>query len=195
MDHSHPFTTSAQEPALRFFLARGKVGMPDCDACVRTAAGMALLLGAPPLVARALSRLGAREHQHRLERWWARRVLRYLDVRLDLDGLELVDPGASYVVTPLHEGFADAPALLHLPLPLRFVVRDELLGWPLLGPYLRGTRQIAIRPEQGARLPRAAAPVGRGRVAGREHRGVSPGDDPGDRDRLHGRGVRPGSRA
>ncbi len=60
-------------------------------------------------------------------------------IEIDVAGLELVDPAEQYVVAPLHEGFADALALLHLPLGLRFVARDELFDWSTLGRYLVAT--------------------------------------------------------
>ena len=63
--------------------------------------------------------------------------------------------------SPLHEAFVDGPALLHLPLRLRFVVREELLGYRVLGPMLRLARQIALCPERGVegyrRMLRGAA--------------------------------------
>jgi 1-acyl-sn-glycerol-3-phosphate acyltransferase len=62
-------------------------------------------------------------------------------------GLENVDPNVQYVIAPLHEGFADPLLLAHLPLDLRFVVRDELFEWKWLGRGLRVTDQIMVKPE------------------------------------------------
>ena len=64
-----------------------------------------------------------------------------------LQGLEKVDPDCQYLVAPLHEGFADALLLAHLPLDMRFVVRDELFEWKWLGAGLRATNQIKLKPE------------------------------------------------
>ena len=64
-----------------------------------------------------------------------------------IQGLENVDPNDQYVIAPLHEGFADALLLAHLPLDLRFVVRDELFEWKWLGKGLRVTDQIMVKPE------------------------------------------------
>ncbi len=139
----------AQEAVLRYFLARRMIGGPTLGHFARTAAGIGLWLLGPPVVARFLARRGARGALHAVERWWARRMIRHLRIRLDISGLEQIDPHTSYVVTPLHEGFADVPALLHLPLDLRFVVRDELFTWQLLGSYLRDTGQICVVPERG----------------------------------------------
>ena len=143
--------SAENEPELRYFLAGGKIGVPDFGSYARTAVGAALWMGPPLLLARLLSLAGARAALHGLTRWWARRVTRHLCVRLDLAGLEQINPAETYVVAPLHEGFADVLALLHLPLKLRFATRDELFGWRLLGPYLRDTGQINVSPERGSR--------------------------------------------
>ncbi|WP_170131049.1 lysophospholipid acyltransferase family protein [Deinococcus yavapaiensis] len=91
---------------------------------------------------------------HALLRGGSKALLRHLGVRLDVHGAEHIARGQRYVVVSLHEGLVDVPALLHLPLPLRFVARDELFGWPLLGAALKRTKQIEVRPEDGARAYR-----------------------------------------
>ena len=150
-----------ERPATRYLLLGGKVGVPTPGLYLRTLLGAALWLGALPLAGRLLARLGARRAVQSLQRRWAVGVARHLRLRLTIEGLEHLDPGEAYVVAPLHEGCADPLALLHLPLKLRFAVRDEFLAWRLLGPYLRDTGQLAIRPEDGVgsyRALRRAAP-------------------------------------
>ncbi|MDQ3513138.1 MAG: 1-acyl-sn-glycerol-3-phosphate acyltransferase [Chloroflexota bacterium] len=156
-----------EEPPVRFTLAGGRIGVTGRREYGRAAVDIALWLGVAPLAARLLARAGARRGAMRVQRWWAGRMVRTLGIRIDWEGLERIDPGEAYIVTPLHEGFADVLALLRLPLPPRFVGRDELAGWPVLGPYLRDTGQVIIRPEAGVsayrRLAREArAVVGRG---------------------------------
>jgi 1-acyl-sn-glycerol-3-phosphate acyltransferase len=112
---------------------------------------MALWLGAPPLVAACLASVNARSAMHGVARWWARGVVRRLGVQLEIAGLEHIAPGARYVVAPLHEGFADVLALLHLPLHLRFAARDELFAWRFLGRYLCAAGHLRVSPEQGSR--------------------------------------------
>lgn len=80
-------------------------------------------------------------------RLWARIVRRSLGMIERIRGLENVDPNVQYVIAPLHEGFADPLLLAHLPLDLRFVVRDELFEWKWLGRGLRVTDQIMVKPE------------------------------------------------
>lgn len=135
--------------AIRHQLANGKIGVASRREYVRTLVGMALWLGLCPPLGRLAGHLGWRGVLHTLQRWWAASLRRYLRVNLDLAGLEHLDRHETYVVTSLHEGFADTLALLHLPLKLRFVVRDELVTWRLLGPYLRDTGQVVIYPERG----------------------------------------------
>lgn len=130
---------------------------------LRAVLGIGLWLGAPLLLARALGRSGHTSCQHAVERWWAHGLLRHLGVRLDVAGREHIRPGQAYIVTPLHESFADALALLHLPLDLRFAARDELFGWRYVGGVLRDTGQVELCPEDGMlsylRLRRAGPPI------------------------------------
>ena len=128
----------------------------------------AFWLGMTPLGLRLLGWTGALRTLHRAEHVWARGVARALRLELTLEGLENIEPGQVYVVTPLHEGLGDVVALLHLPLPLRFAVRDEFLSWHLLGSALRDTHQVFIRPERGALSYRQLLRAGRQVFAERE---------------------------
>ena len=128
----------------------GAVALPDRRTYRRAVVGVGLWLGAPLLLARLLGVAVNLGPLHALERWWARGVSRHLAIQLDVSGLEHIDPTEPYIVTPLHEGFADVLALLQLPLDLRFVARDELFEWPYFGGLLRDTGQVKICPEQGA---------------------------------------------
>lgn len=58
------------------------------------------------------------------ERDWASQTIAALDIGFDVIGLHHIDTAASYVVTALHEGFADVLALLRFPLDLSWVIRD-----------------------------------------------------------------------
>ena len=133
----------------RYCLPGGMIELADGRQYRRTLLGAPVWLGLLPLLGRGLARLGRRRAQHALERWWACTLRRFLGVRLEIDGLEHICRSEAYIVVPLHEGLADVLALLHLPLDLRFVVRDELFGWRWLGGYLRDTGQIEVSPERG----------------------------------------------
>lgn len=114
---------------------------------MRVELGSRLLIGLGSFVFSLLGTLRMRRLIHGAERLWARLVVRLLRIRLDMDGREHIDPGQTYVVVSLHEGFADAVALLHLGMPMRFLVRDELFGWRALGRYLAATGQIEVEEE------------------------------------------------
>lgn len=109
------------------------------------------MLGRPLLwwSLRAASRLPAHltpAQRQRVQRRLADRFLRHLDVRLQVRGAEHIGAGP-YLVAPLHEGIADVLCLLRLPLPLRFVARREIFGWPAIGPALEGLGHVSINPE------------------------------------------------
>ena len=113
-----------------------------------------ILLGPARLVLTLAALLPGRGHCRAAERWWARLAGRLLSLRIDISGLEHIEPGERYVVASLHEGFADSLALLRLPLSLTAVARDELATFPVLGPQLARGRHLLVRPErplQGAR--------------------------------------------
>lgn len=137
------------EPAVRYHLFDKRIGVTSRALALRLWISAVGWIGAVPQVARVLGRLGAWRAQAYVQRWWARGLTSTLQIDLDIAGLEHIDRRETYIVTPLHEGFADALALLQLPLQLRFVVRDELADWRHLGPYLRDTEQIIINPENG----------------------------------------------
>ncbi len=110
-----------------------------------------------------------------LQRRTAVALFEHLQVELKIEGLpNLPRAGRSHLVIALHEGMADGLALSLLGLPLRFVARDEVLGWPTIGPALTRMRHIGVTPEHGAsayrQLLREAAAV---RASG-EHLGMFP---------------------
>ncbi|MDE2932699.1 MAG: lysophospholipid acyltransferase family protein [Chloroflexota bacterium] len=107
-----------------------------------------ILLGPARLVLMLASLLPERGHCRAAERWWARLAASLIGLRIDISGLEHIDPGEQYVVASLHEGFADGLALLHLPLSLTAVARDELATFPVLGAQLAQGRHLLVRPER-----------------------------------------------
>ncbi len=103
---------------------------------------------ATALPERGPARIRGRPACRAVERWWARLAARLIGLRVHVSGLEHIAPDERYVVVSLHEGFADGLALLHLPLSLTAVARDELASFPLLGGQLTQGRHIFVRPER-----------------------------------------------
>lgn len=137
------------ESPSRYSLPGGCVMVHDVGSYARVLMSSAMWMVAVPLIARAMARMGANRALARVQQWWGRGVLRALRVHLSIEGIEHIDSNEAYVIVPLHEGFVDAPALLQLPLDLRFVIRDELLDYRMIGSMLRTTRHIAVCPERG----------------------------------------------
>lgn len=81
----------------------------------------------------------------RIARSWARTVLWAGGVRLTVIGKENVDPSASYVVVSNHQSTFDIMAhFIALPLPIRFLAKEELFRVPLLGWALRRLHMVPV---------------------------------------------------
>lgn len=111
---------------------------------LRSRAASLMLASFSLKAATALHPALGRSANHRLARTWAKVVTKALDIDLTITGTGHVDARRQYLVMPLHEGFIDIPTLLHLPLDLRFTVREELFSLPHVGPYMAASRQISI---------------------------------------------------
>ncbi|MFB9990810.1 lysophospholipid acyltransferase family protein [Deinococcus oregonensis] len=77
------------------------------------------------------------------------RLARHLRMQVQVSGLTHIQ-SEPYLVLALHEGIADVLALLHLPLPLRFVARDEIFRWAGVGKAITTLGHVSITPESGA---------------------------------------------
>ena len=153
-------TTAERAPRT---LLGGSLSVASTREWVRAWLATLILLGPARLVLqlaallpeRAPARFRGRAACRAAERWWARLAAQLLGLRVDISGLEHIDLDERYVVASLHEGFADGVALLHLPLSLIAVARDELATFPFLGSQLRRGRHLLVRPEQPLQSARA----------------------------------------
>jgi 1-acyl-sn-glycerol-3-phosphate acyltransferase len=107
------------------------------------------------------ARAGSREDLHLAERKWGRATAAALDLTIEMTGLEHVDTGRSYIVLPLHEGFADLLAIQRLPLPMMYAAAEELFEWEHLGPYLHASNQPCISRTNGPGAYRAILRAGK----------------------------------
>jgi 1-acyl-sn-glycerol-3-phosphate acyltransferase len=84
----------------------------------------------------------------RLVRWWASVWLHAAGARVSVDGLEHVDPGASYVVVSNHQSSLDPIVYLRvLPLSLRALATRELFRITVLGRVMRMIGMIEVNRE------------------------------------------------
>lgn len=81
----------------------------------------------------------------RMQRGWARSLLRVSGVPVTVHGAEHIVPDAAQVLAANHTSFFDILALLgHLPVDAKFVAKKELFGIPLFGQAIKATGQIRI---------------------------------------------------
>lgn len=91
--------------------------------------------------------------QIRVARAWARTLLAVSGVRVHVEGLDRIDPSASYVFVSNHLSYMDTPvALAHVPAQFRFLAKRGLFRIPFLGTHLSRAGHIPVPRED----PRAA---------------------------------------
>ena len=79
-------------------------------------------------------------------RCWAPGLLWVGRMSLEVEGLERIDPRTPYFFASNHQSMLDVPVLFRaLPVPLLFIVKEELRRVPLLGAYMRAMGMIFIR--------------------------------------------------
>ena len=91
--------------------------------------------------------------QIRVARAWARTLLAIGGVRVNVEGLQQIDPNGSYVFIANHASYYDTPvALAHIPVQFRFLAKRGLFQIPFLGTHLSRAGHIPVPRED----PRAA---------------------------------------
>jgi len=91
--------------------------------------------------------------QIRVARGWARTLLAVSGVRVHVEGLDGIDPAASYVFISNHLSYMDTPVVLaHIPAQFRFLAKRGLFQIPFLGTHLSRAGHIPVPRED----PRAA---------------------------------------
>jgi 1-acyl-sn-glycerol-3-phosphate acyltransferase len=91
---------------------------------------------------------------HWCARTWSRLILRTTGVRVDVEGLERLVPGRTYVFVANHQSIYDIPILFwSLPYQLRIIAKESLGSFPFLGWHLRRTGHMLVdrrRPDRAA---------------------------------------------
>jgi len=91
--------------------------------------------------------------QIRVARAWARTLLRVSGIRVSVEGLDQIDPNASYVFISNHLSYMDTPVVLaNIPVQFRFLAKRGLFQIPFLGTHLSRAGHIPVPRED----PRAA---------------------------------------
>jgi 1-acyl-sn-glycerol-3-phosphate acyltransferase len=97
---------------------------------------------------------------HRWLTYWAKSNLALAGLRVEIAGLELLDPRATYIFMPNHASFLDILlAFAYIPYNFRIITKEEIFSIPLMGWALYRSRQIPMdraNPRKGlASLKRA----------------------------------------
>jgi len=86
-------------------------------------------------------------------RVWARSLLILVRIRVEVDGLERIDPNGAYVFAANHLSYTDTPVVLsYIPVQFRFMAKQGLFQIPFLGTHLIQAGHIPVPRED----PRAA---------------------------------------
>lgn len=109
-----------------------------------------IVLGTASLCSSLIDRTG--HLGHRCARLWAQLILKTTGVRVEVSGLEHVDPRHSCVLAANHQSIYDIPILFaSLPLQLRIVAKASLGRVPFLGWHLQRTGHLLVdRTNPGA---------------------------------------------
>jgi 1-acyl-sn-glycerol-3-phosphate acyltransferase len=91
---------------------------------------------------------------HWCARTWAKLILVTTRVRVDVEGLERIQPGRTYVFVSNHQSHYDTAVMFaKLPYQLRIISKDAIGRFPILGWHLRRTGHILVdrkRPDRAA---------------------------------------------
>jgi 1-acyl-sn-glycerol-3-phosphate acyltransferase len=95
--------------------------------------------------------------EQRVSQLLARRLLRHLDLQVEVSGAERVSDLQRYCVVSTHASYVDWAVLLgYFPSPLRFIAKKELSKVPVIGSYLR-LRGVLIDRSKGIDATQAIA--------------------------------------
>ena len=118
-----------------------------------------ILMGTLNLFAALFDKNG--ERQFLMAYIWSKMLVWAMGMRIEVTGLENLEPGRHYIFAGNHRSYADTPALLStLPGSFRFMAKEGLFQIPLLGHHLRLAGHIPVslsNPREALRsLNRAA---------------------------------------
>ncbi len=109
-----------------------------------------IVLGTLSLASSVLEKRGY--FAHWCARTWSRLILKTTGVTVDVQGLERLEPGRTYVFVANHQSIYDIPILFwSLPFQLRIIAKESLGNFPFLGWHLRRTGHMLVdrrRPDR-----------------------------------------------
>ena len=102
-----------------------------------------IVLGTISLLSTLFDRTG--NFAHKCARGWAKSILKTTGVRVEVSGLERLEPGRSYVFAANHQSIYDIPILFaSLPFQLRIVAKESLGRIPFMGWHLHRAGHLLV---------------------------------------------------
>lgn len=113
-------------------------------------AAYTIVLGTLSLASSVIDRRG--HFAHWCARTWSWLILATTGVDVRVEGLELLEPGRTYVFVANHQSIYDIPVLFaSLPFQLRIIAKDSLGGFPFLGSHLKRTGHLLVNRRSAGR--------------------------------------------
>ncbi len=123
-----------------------------------------VVLGTLSLASSAFDRRGY--FAHRCARAWSWLILATTGVSVEVEGLQRLEPGRTYIFVSNHQSIYDIPVIFAaLPFQLRIIAKESLGSFPFLGWHLRRTGHLLVdrrRPDRLGILRKWKALVGDG---------------------------------
>lgn len=123
-----------------------------------------IVLGALSIASSLFDRRGYMAHG--CARTWSRWILKTTGVRVSVEGLDRITPGATYVFVSNHQSIYDIPVIFaSLPHQLRIIAKESLSRFPVLGWHLKRGGHLFVdrqHPDRAGILKRWRALVSEG---------------------------------
>ncbi len=123
-----------------------------------------IVLGTASIVSSLVDRRGY--FAHRCARAWSGLILKTTGVRVAVEGLDRLKPGATYVFVANHQSHYDTPVVFSsLPFQLRIIAKESLARFPVLGWHLRRGGHLFVdrqHPDRAGILARWRALIDEG---------------------------------
>lgn len=104
---------------------------------------LTIVMGSVSFVVTLFDSTGRRPHK--VARMWARMLLRVGGIRVAVEGLDKIDPRASYVFVANHRSYMDTPVVLaSVPCEFRFFAKKGLFLVPFLGTHLHRAGHVPV---------------------------------------------------
>ena len=102
-----------------------------------------IVLGAVSVASSLFDRSG--RFAHGCARLWSRLILLTTGVRVRVEGLDVLEPGKTYIFVSNHQSIYDIPVIFWwLPYQLRIIAKESLGSFPFIGWHLRRTGHLLV---------------------------------------------------